>query len=78
MFTSVIFFNYLKKIIWIIAKKNPFKNSEVAFWNDWDPPTTNNVGRTNCNWSDSRGTFTCYSRWGSGNNEYETSIIKQP
>ena len=60
------------------GKKNPFKNSEVAFWNDWDPPTTNNVGRTNCNWSDSRGTFTCYSRWGSGNNEYETSIFKQP
>ena len=58
--------------------KNPFKNSETAFWNDWDPPTVNNVGRTNCNWSDSRGTFTCYSRWGSGNNDYETSIIGQP
>ena len=58
--------------------KNPFKNSEVAFWESWDPPTVNNVGRTNCNWSDSRGTFTCYSRWGSGSNDYETSIIKQP
>ena len=60
------------------GKKNPFKSSEVAFWHDWDPPTTNNVGRTNCNWSDSRGTFTCYSRWGTGTNKYETSIIGQP
>ena len=61
-----------------ISNKNPFKSSEVAFWNDWDPPTVNNVGRTNCNWSDARGTFTCYSRWGSNTNDYETSIIKQP
>ena len=28
--------------------------------------------------SDTKKTFVCYSRWGSGSNEYETSEIKQP
>ncbi len=55
---------------------NPFNAKDAAFKQDFDIPTIK--GRTNCNWSDSRGTFTCYSRWGSGANDYETSIIKQP
>ena len=54
-----------------VSKKNPFKSSEVAFWGDWDPPTTNNVGRTNCNWSDGRGTFTIFSM---GSNSIYTNI----
>jgi len=58
--------------------KNPFDSTDVAFKGDYDPPTVDQVGRTHCNWSDVRGTFTCYSRWGSGANDYETSIIKQP
>ena len=55
---------------------NPFDQSDVAFKADFDIPTI--VGRTHCNWSDTGQTFTCYSRWGSGTNEYETSLIKQP
>ena len=56
--------------------KNPFDSTDIAFKGDFDIPTIK--GRTNCNWSDVRGTFTCYSRWGSGANDYETSIIEQP
>jgi len=60
--------------------KNPFDSNdrEGAFNGDYDPPTVDQVGRTHCGWSDVRGTFTCYSRWGSGANDYETSIIEQP
>ena len=60
--------------------KNPFdsNDSEGAFVGNYDPPTVDQVGRTHCGWSDVRGTFTCYSRWGSGANDYETSIIEQP
>ena len=58
--------------------KNPFKNSEEAFFHDAGPPAVNNVGRTNCNWLNGKQIFACYSRWGSGTNDYETSIINQP
>ena len=57
---------------------NPFDQNDEAFKSDFDPPTVDQVGRTHCNWSDVRGTFTCYSRWGSGTNDYETSIIQEP
>ena len=60
------------------ANTNPFNNKDVSFKADFDPPTVDQVGRTHCNWSDTAGTFTCYSRWGKGVNEYETSIIKEP
>ena len=56
--------------------KNPFDQSDVAFKADFDIPTV--VGRTHCNWSDTKKTFTCYSRWGTGTNDYETTIIQQP
>ena len=57
---------------------NPFSQKDIAFHSSFDPPTVDQVGRTHCNWSDTRGTFTCYSRWGSGTNDYETSIIQEP
>jgi len=55
--------------------KNPFDSTDVAFKGDYSIPTI--VGRTNCNWSDVKQTFTCYSRWGTGTNDYETSYINQ-
>ena len=58
------------------SKKNPFDQNDLAFKQDNSIPTI--VGRTNCNWSDTKKTFTCYSRWGTGTNEYETTIIQQP
>ena len=56
--------------------KNPFDNSDVAYKADFSVPEI--VGRTHCNWSDTSSTFMCYSRWGSGANEYETSRIQSP
>ena len=58
------------------GRTNPFNNAELAFKQDWSIPTV--VGRTNCNWSDTKKLFVCYSRWGSGSNEYETTEISEP
>ena len=58
------------------SRTNPFDSSSIAFKQDFSVPSE--IGRTNCNWSDTKKTFVCYSRWGSGSNEYETSEIKQP
>ena len=55
---------------------NPFDQNDEAFHQDSSPPTV--IGRTNCNWSDVRGTYTCYSKWGPGTNDMESSIIQQP
>ena len=55
--------------------KNPFDSTDIAFDGKFSIPTI--VGRTNCNWSDVKQTFTCYSRWGTGANDYETSYINQ-
>tara|TARA_B110000116_G_C16400369_1_gene387136 strand:- start:68 stop:544 length:477 start_codon:yes stop_codon:yes gene_type:complete len=53
--------------------KNPFDSTDIAFDGKFSIPTI--VGRTNCNWSDVKQTFTCYSRWGTGTNDYETSYM---
>ena len=58
------------------SRKNPFDQNDQAFKQDNSVPTV--VGRTNCNWSDPASSFTCYSRWGTGTNDYETSTLKQP
>ena len=58
------------------SKSNPFNPSERAFYQDSDPPTI--LGRTNCNWKERAGLFVCYSKWGSGSNEYETTEISEP
>ena len=60
----------------LYIRTNPFNNAELAFKQDWSIPTV--VGRTNCNWSDTKKLFVCYSRWGSGSNEYETTEISEP
>ena len=65
----------VKGTVATITDKNPFDSTDIAFKGDFDIPTIK--GRTNCNWSDVRGAFTCYSRWGSGANDYETSYINQ-
>jgi len=56
--------------------KNPFDSTDIAFDGKFSIPTI--VGRTNCNWSDVKQTFTCYSRWGTGTNDYEETIIDNP
>ena len=58
------------------SRKNPFDQNDQAFKQDNSVPSV--VGRTNCNWSDTKKIFVCYSRWGSGSNEYETTEISEP
>ena len=58
------------------SRINPFNNAERAFYQDWDIPTV--VGRTNCNWKERVSLYVCYSRWGTGSNEYETTEISEP
>jgi len=58
------------------SRTNPFNSKERAFYQDSDPPTL--LGRTNCNWKEKAGIFVCYSKWGSGSNDYETTEIGQP
>ena len=58
------------------SRKNPFDQNDQAFKQDNSIPTV--VGRTNCNWSDPTSSYTCYSRWGTGSKEYETTIIRGP
>ena len=62
---------------------NPFNNNEAGFWADWDPPLTNQVGRTHCGSEGSLGgkaakPIKCFCRWGSGENDYFTSVINNP
>ena len=58
------------------SRTNPFNSKERAFYQDSDPPTI--LGRTNCNWKEKASLFVCYSKWGSGSNEYETTEISEP
>ena len=58
------------------SRTNPFNSKERAFYQDRDPPTI--LGRTNCNWDEKANLFVCYSKWGSGSNEYETTKISEP
>ena len=58
--------------------KNPFNNKKVAFKQDWDPPTVDDIGRTNCNFNESEDHVVCNSRWGKGENDIITTIISSP
>ena len=58
------------------SRTNPFDSKDRAFSQDSDPPTI--LGRTNCNWKEKANLFVCYSKWGSGSNEYETTEISEP
>ena len=57
--------------------KNPFNNSdnEGAFWQNWDVPNVQQIGRTACNYRSDKDRIDCNSRWGEGANDYETTII---
>jgi len=61
--------------------RNPFNESdnEGAFWQNWDVPNVQNIGRTACNHNgDNPGKVICNSRWGTGPDDYETTVIYQP
>ena len=58
------------------SRTNPFNTKERVFYQDSDPPTI--LGRTNCNWKEKANLFVCYSKWGSGSNEFETTEISEP
>ena len=58
------------------SRTNPFNTKERVFYQDSDPPTI--LGRTNCNWKEKASLFVCYSKWGSGSNEFETTEISEP
>ena len=59
--------------------KNPFNeaDNEGAFWQNWDIPTADQRGRTACNYRSDKDRIDCNSRWGSGANDYLTTIIKR-
>ena len=57
--------------------KNPFNPSdnEGAFWQNWAVPTVQQIGRTACNYRSDKDRIDCNSRWGTGANDYEITII---
>ncbi len=63
------------------GQKNPFDSNdhEGGFHMSDKVPEIKHVGRTACNHDgNSPGQINCNSRWGTGNNEYITTIIKNP
>ena len=62
-------------------KTNPFNYSdpEGAYRATSRVPTVAEIGRTQCNYdSNANPVILCYSRWGKGANNYETTIISNP
>ena len=61
--------------------KNPINPSdnEGAFWGNWSVPNVSQIGSTACNHDGNNpGKVICNSRWGTGTNDYETTIINKP
>ena len=58
--------------------KNPFYSSKASFTVNWSPPTVDLLGITHCNRNPSIDAIQCHSRWGSGADDYFTSIIENP
>ena len=61
--------------------KNPINpdDNEGAFWQTWEVPNISQAGRTACNHDgNTPGKIICNSRWGTGTNDYDTTIINQP
>ena len=54
-----------------------FNNSdnEGAFWQNWDVPNVSQIGRTACNYRSDKDRIDCNSRWGTGANDIETTLI---
>ena len=57
--------------------RNPFNNSdnEGAFWQNWAVPNVSQIGRTACNYRSDKDRIDCNSRWGTGANDIETTLI---
>ena len=57
--------------------KNPFNeaDNEGAFWQNWDVPLVDQIGRTACNHRSDKDRIDCNSRCGLGANDYLTTII---
>ena len=60
--------------------KNPFNSSdnEGAFWQNWDVPNVQQIGRTACNYRSDDNKVLCNSRYGEDANDYLTTIINEP
>ena len=61
--------------------KNPINpdDNEGAFWGSWAVPNISQAGRTACNHDgNTPGKIICNSRWGTGTNDYDTTIINKP
>jgi len=61
--------------------RNPFDSSgDQAFVQDYDPPLPSGIGRVSCGIRGSSNTIpiTCYGRWGTGQNDYDTVTIANP
>ena len=59
---------------------NPFNasdNNGGFRWN-WDPPEPEDIGRVTCGQKPGDTFISCYGRWGSGTNDFETTIINNP
>ena len=67
-------------------KRNPFDNSDPdgAYVSNRNVPTVKQLGRTHCRYEDKNNApngiprAVCYSRWGSGQNDYDTTTIQNP
>ena len=61
--------------------KNPINpdDNEGAFWGNWAVPNISQAGRTACNHNgNDPGKVICNSRWGTGANDFDTTIIYKP
>ena len=63
--------------------RNPFNSQDQAFNANSSPPVPANIGRVNCgissvnaNPSVNTNPITCYGRWGSGANDFDTVTIE--
>jgi len=55
---------------------NPFNPKDMGFNGFSDPPTIAQIGRVHCRANQEFAT--CYGRWGEGEKDYDTLIIKNP
>ena len=59
---------------------NPFNanDNNGGFKWDSDPPEPKDIGRVTCGQKSGNTYISCYGRWGTGTNDYETTIINNP
>ena len=56
---------------------NPNDNNGGFKW-DSDPPEPKYIGRVTCGQKSGNSYISCYGRWGSGTNDYDTTRIENP